>query len=165
MVSDGIYQYDKFYLRFQIPLNHLFFSSLISGDAPGPAFRGVKWVNSEVMDAGNKVRALAVGGIGYKGVSSTTARASYAFCSPDRTDGSEHDGDGITPIQSALGMKEFVPHSDTLTLEDVTHFCWDEVPLGDLVAPELTRNDRQQPDSQRLWYGDESVVQKWIGWF
>jgi hypothetical protein len=115
------------------------------------------------MDTSSKVRALAVGGIGYRGMSSATARASYNFCSPNETDGSEHDGDGITPIQSALGMKKFVPHSDTLTLEDVTHFCWDDVPLGNLVAPELTRKDRQQPYSQR-WYGDDSVVQKWIGW-
>ena len=120
-------------------------------------------MNSEVMDASSKVRALAVGGKGYKGKSSATARASYNFCSPNGTDGSEHDGDGITPIQSALGMKEFVPHSDTLTLDDVTHFCWDEVPLGNLVAPELTNKDRQ-PSDNRLWYADESVVQKWIGW-
>jgi len=116
------------------------------------------------MDASSKVRALAVGGIGYRGKTSATARASYSFCSPEKTDGSEHDGDGITPIQSALGMKKFVPHSDTLTLKDVTHFCWDEVPLGNIVAPELTSKDRQ-PRNDRLWYGDESVVQKWIDGF
>ena len=34
------------------------------GNAPGPAFKGVEWVNGEVMDSSSGVRALAVAGRG-----------------------------------------------------------------------------------------------------
>jgi hypothetical protein len=34
------------------------------GNAPGPAFKGVEWVNRERLDG---VRVLGVGGTGYKG--------------------------------------------------------------------------------------------------
>lgn len=106
------------------------------GNAPGPAFKGVEWVNSEVMDSGSGVRALAVGGTGYRGDScGDLTRGAYSFCCPVGSDGSQYDGDGVTPIQSALAMKQYVPHADTLVLEDVGHFCWSDVFGGDIVAP------------------------------
>ncbi len=106
------------------------------GNAPGPAFKGVEWVNRDIMDSSSGVRALAVGGTGYKGDSSgDLTRGAYSFCCPLGSDGTQYDGDGVTPIQSALAMKEYMPHADTLALEDVGHFCWSEVFGGDIVAP------------------------------
>lgn len=105
-------------------------------NAPGPAFKGVEWVNREIMDSSSGVRALAVGGTGYKGDSSgDLTRGAYSFCCPVGSDGTQYDGDGVTPIQSALAMKEYIPHADALVLEDVGHFCWSDVFGGDIVAP------------------------------
>ena len=41
----------------------------------------------------------------------------------------------VTPIQSALAMKEYMPHADTMAIDDVAHFCWSDVFGGDIVAP------------------------------
>lgn len=106
------------------------------GNAPGPAFKGVEWVNREIMATSSNVRTLAVGGTGYRGDSSgDLTRGAYSFCCPEGSDGTQYDGDGVTPIQSALAMKEYMPHADTLILEDVGHFCWSDVFGGDIVAP------------------------------
>ncbi|KAL7550732.1 hypothetical protein ACHAWF_013938 [Thalassiosira exigua] len=108
------------------------------GNAPGPAFKGVEWVNREILDAsgGDGVRALAVGGTGYKGDSSgQLTQNAYAFCCPRGSDGTTYDGDGVTPIESALAMKECMPHADTLVLDDVGHFCWSDVFGGEQLAP------------------------------
>ena len=40
----------------------------------------------------------------------------------------------MTPIQSALAVKEF-SGADTLELDDVAHFCWSDVFGGETVAP------------------------------
>ena len=32
-------------------------------------------------------------------------------------------------------MKEYMPHADTMTIDDVAHFCWSDVFGGDIVAP------------------------------
>jgi len=106
------------------------------GNAPGAAFKGVEWVNNEIMDSSSGVRALAVGGTGYKGDSSgQLTQGAYAFCCELGSDGSQYDGDGVTPIQSALAMKKYMPHADTLVLDDVGHFCWSDVFGGEAVAP------------------------------
>lgn len=60
---------------------------------------------------------------------------SYSFCSPSGSDGSSYDGDGVTPIKSALAIKEYTPNADTLMLDDVAHFCWSDVFGGEQVAP------------------------------
>ena len=106
------------------------------GNAPGAAFKGVEWVNSEVLDSSSGVRALAVAGAGYKGDSSgQLTQNAYSFCCPVGSDGSQYDGDGVTPIESALGMKEYIPHADTMVLDDVGHFPWSDVFGGETVAP------------------------------
>lgn len=129
------------------------------GNAPGPAFKGVEWVNNDVMDSG--VRALAVGGTGYKGDSSgQLTQNAYSFCCPDGSDGSQYDGDGVTPIESALAMAQYVTNSDTLVLDDVGHFCWSDVFGGATVAPELTRFHSEG----RPWYGDDDIIEKWSSW-
>lgn len=136
------------------------------GNAPGPAFKGVEWVNREIMESsgdvgGGGVRALAVGGTGYKGdASGTLTKNSYAFCCPRGSDGSQYDGDGVTPVESALAMKTYMPDADTLLLEDVGHFCWSDVFGGETLAPELTVAHREG----RPWYGDEDIIEKWAGW-
>lgn len=130
------------------------------GNAPGPAFKGVEWVNDEIMDSSSGVRALAVGGTGYKGDSSgSLTQGAYSFCMPG-SDGSEYDGDGVTPIESALAMKEYVPHADTMVLDDVGHFCWSDVFGGEAVAPDLTKYHREG----RPWYGDAAIIEKWAEW-
>lgn len=129
------------------------------GNAPGPAFKGVEWVNNDVIDAG--VRVLAVGGIGYKGdASGQLTQNAYSFCCPVGSDGSQYDGDGVTPIESALAMQKYVPNADTLVLDDVGHFCWSDVFGGETVAPELTQYHRDG----RPWYGDDDIIEKWAGW-
>ena len=101
------------------------------------------------------------GGTGYKGDSSgSLTQGAYSFCCPVGSDGTQYDGDGVTPIESALAMKEYVPHADTMVLDDVGHFCWSDVFGGETVAPELTKEHREG----RPWYGDEAVIEKWAGW-
>lgn len=130
-------------------------------NAPGPAFKGVEWVNSEVMGSSSGFRALAVGGTGYKGDSSGDfTRGAYSFCCPVGSDGSQYDGDGVTPIECALAMKQYVPNADTLILDDVGHFCWSDVFGGNIVAPDLTIYHQEG----RPWYGDNAIVEKWAGW-
>ena len=120
--------------------------------APSPAFKGVEWVNGEVMDSSSGVRALAVGGAGYKGDSSgELTRHSYAFCCPMRSDGSQYDGDGVTPTLSSLAMKKYAPHADTMILDNVGHFSWSD------IVPWSHQEGRP-------WYGDEEIVEKWAGW-
>lgn len=129
------------------------------GNAPGAAFKGVEWVNNDVIDAG--VRALAVGGTGYKGDSSgQLTQNAYSFCCPNGSDGSQYDGDGVTPIESALAMKEYVTNADTMVLDDVGHFCWSDVFGGETVAPELTKFHKEG----RPWYGDDDIIEKWASW-
>lgn len=131
------------------------------GNAPGPAFKGVEWVNREIIDSSIGVRALAVGGTGFKGDSSgDLTRGAYSFCCPLGSDGTQYDGDGVTPIQSALAMKAYMPFADSLVLQDVGHFCWSDVFGGDIVAPDLSKEHRDG----RPWYGDEAVIEKWAGW-
>lgn len=131
------------------------------GNAPGPAFKGVEWVNREIIDSSIGMRALAVGGTGFKGDSSgDLTRGAYSFCCPLGSDGTQYDGDGVTPIQSALAMKAYMPFADSLVLQDVGHFCWSDVFGGDIVAPDLSKEHRDG----RPWYGDEAVIEKWAGW-
>lgn len=136
------------------------------GNAPGPAFKGVEWVNrNTVLDdsssAAGEIRALAVGGTGYKGNSSgELTRGAYSFCCPYGSDGSQYDGDGVTPIDSALAMKQYMTHADTLVLDNVGHFCWSDVLGGSIVAPELTKCHLEG----RPWYGDDAIVAKWVNW-
>jgi hypothetical protein len=132
------------------------------GNAPGPAFKGVEWVNRNNTDmVDRRVRALAVGGIGYKGNSSgELTRGAYSFCCPYSSDGSQYDGDGVTPIDSALAMKQYMTHADTLVLDNVGHFCWSDVFGGSIVAPELTKYHLEG----RPWYGDDAIVAKWVNW-
>jgi hypothetical protein len=146
---------------------HEFVHSLITlgsphGNAPGPAFKGVEWVNrnnTDIVDSG--VRALAVGGTGYKGNSSgELTRGAYSFCCPYGSDGSQYDGDGVTPIDSALAMKQYMTQCDTLVLDNVGHFCWSDVFGGSIVAPELTKYHLEG----RPWYGDDAIVAKWVNW-
>ena len=80
----------------------------------------------------------------------------YSFCCPDGSDGSSYDGDGVTPVFSALGMEG----ADRMVLDGVGHFCWSDVFGGDLVAPELTRAHREG----RPWYGSNGAVEKWAPW-
>jgi hypothetical protein len=120
------------------------------GDAPGPAFEGVKWINSETVP----VRALSVAGTGFKGSDwGSLTQSSYAFCCPEGSDGTGYDGDGLTPTFSSLAM----PGSEQLLMEDVSHFCWSDVFGGSLFAPELTEHHK----SGRFWYGSEEIVDQW----
>ena len=130
------------------------------GNAPGPAFKGVEWVNSEILDD-DKFRALAVAGTGYLGDSSgSLTQGAYSFCCPNGSDGTSYDGDGVTPEFSALAMQKYVTNAETMILDDVGHFRWSEVFGGDIVAPELTKEHAEG----RPWYGDEAVIEKWAGW-
>jgi hypothetical protein len=123
-------------------------------EAPGPAFEGIRWCNREIVP---NVQSLAVGGTGFRANDwGALTKSSYAFCSYDGTDGSEYDGDGVTPIESALGMAG----ADTIAVPNCTHFCWSDVAGSQLVAPELTQDHAHG----RHWYGDPDILDQWITW-
>ena len=118
--------------------------------ADGPAFEGVSWINEELVP----VRALSVAGSGFQGTEwGSLTQGSYEFCCPEGTDGSDYDGDGLTPLFSSLGMEG----AEQMVLEGVGHFCWSDVFGGKLVAPELT-------EANRPWYGSEEIVDQWASW-
>lgn len=125
------------------------------GNAPGPAFKGVEWCNREAQYDG--VRGLAVGGTGYVGATSgDLTQSAYSFCCPNGSDGSQYDGDGLTPIDSALAWDG----AEKLVLDDVTHFPWSDVFGGDQFAPDLAKLHR----AGSPWYGNDQVLDKWAGW-
>jgi len=125
------------------------------GDAPGPAFEGVKWVNQEGVP--ESVKALAVAGSGFLGDrSGKLTQNAYSFCCPRGTDGSGYDGDGITPIESALAVEG----AEELVLEgDVTHFPWSDVFGGDIFAPDLAKRHREEGAA---WYGSDMALNQWV---
>lgn len=105
-------------------------------ESNGPAFRGVAWVNREPPPA--SVRCLAVAATGSPGSSSgQLTKNAYKFCI-EGSDGSDLDGDGLTPTSSALAF----PGADQLILEGATHFPWGDVFGCDIFAPELTQEYR-----------------------
>lgn len=127
------------------------------GNAPGPAFKGVEWVNRESVPSG--VRALAVSGSGFRGDSSgQLTQNAYSFCCNKGSDGTDYDGDGITPIFSALAMEG----AEELVLEGrVTHFPWSDVFGGPTFAPDLAKVHK---DEQVAWYGSGEAIDQWAGW-
>jgi hypothetical protein len=140
-------------------------------NAPGPAFEGIVWINNINSSGkqGNKtetdqashlgpvpspVRSLAVAGTGYAGGEwGALTQSSYSFCCPEGTDGRNYDGDGVTPVFSALAFEGAEP----LLLDGVSHFAWSDVFGGSFVAPELTKDHK----SGRPWYGSPEIVHTW----
>jgi len=125
------------------------------GNAPGPAFKGIEWCNREPLP----IRGLAVAGVGSPGDSSgKLTQNAYAFCDPDGTgDGSEYDGDGLTPVFSSLFMEG--DDVEKITLDGVTHYPWSDAGIwGDLFAPELAEEHRKG----KPWYGDDDIVDQWV---
>ena len=118
-----------------------------------PAFEGIAWVDDEpILTSMNQ---LAVGGTGFKGDEwGSLTKGSYAFCCANGSDGTQYDGDGVTPVQSALAWKG----AQHLVVQNVTHFCWSEVWGSRLVAPELTEDHAH---GGHPWYGDDSVLDQW----
>lgn len=127
------------------------------GNAPGPAFKGVEWVNRESIPP--NVRALAVSGSGYKGCSSgQLTQSAYSFCCDKGTDGTGYDGDGVTPVFSALAMEG----AETMVLDGrVTHFPWSDVFGGDIFAPDLAKMHKEEG---LPWYGSDTALDQWAGW-
>lgn len=127
------------------------------GNAPGAAFEGVEWVNRESVP--ENVQALAVAGSGFPGDSSgqLTANA-YSFCCPEGSNGLTYDGDGLTPIFSALAMEG----AESMVLDGtVTHFPWSDVWGGDMFAPDLAKRHREEGIP---WYGSEEALDQWTPW-
>jgi len=123
-------------------------------NAPGPAFESVKWCNLEPLP----IRGLAVGSTGTPGDSSgTLTKNGYAFCSGIE-DGSALDGDGLTTIESAMALDG--KHVEKKVLDGVTHYPWSDAGIwGDLLAPDLAKEHK----AGKPWYGDEKVVDQWVG--
>ncbi len=129
------------------------------GNAPGAAFRGVEWINQEMIP--ETVRALAVAGKGFKGDSSGQfTKNAYAFCCNQGSDGSIYDGDGVTPLESSLAVEGKL--CEKLVLQGtVTHFPWSDVFGGDFFAPDLAKLHR---DERVPWYGSEEALDQWSDW-
>mmetsp|Transcript_13490 Transcript_13490/g.18090 ORF Transcript_13490/g.18090 Transcript_13490/m.18090 type:complete len:338 (+) Transcript_13490:118-1131(+) len=108
-------------------------------EAPAnPAFRDVQWCNRESLP----IRGIAVAGVGsWSHLSGLWTKHSYAFCGAqqDEEENNLIDGDGMTPVHSALAMKG--KHVQRVTLNDVTHYPW-----------------------KKRWYGDDDVVDSWAGY-
>ena len=129
------------------------------GNAPGPAFRSVDWINQE--DVPQNVRALAVAGKGFKGDSSGQfTQNAYAFCCNKGSDGSMYDGDGVTPVESSLAMEGAT--CEKLILDGkITHFPWSDVFGGDLFAPDLAKLHKEE---RTPWYGSDESIDQWVDW-
>lgn len=127
----------------------------------GVPFVSVEWANRD-PPVPEGVRCLAVGGTGTLGGSNSFSAGAYAFCTPDGADGELLDGDGLTTVESAVGIADG-PGVDRQTVEGVTHYCWSSAPFADQLVPELTKAFRDgQP-----WYGSESVLDangSWCEW-
>uniref|UniRef100_A0A7S2IJ96 GPI inositol-deacylase n=1 Tax=Helicotheca tamesis TaxID=374047 RepID=A0A7S2IJ96_9STRA len=121
-------------------------------EAAGPAFNGIKWCNRERLP----IRGVAVGGVGSPGDSSgDLTRHSYAFCGADET---EFDGDGVTPVSSALALEG--DDIERIKLHGVTHYPWSNAGLlGDLFMPDLSKEHKRG----KRWYGDDEIVDYWAG--
>jgi pimeloyl-ACP methyl ester carboxylesterase len=125
--------------------------------APGPAFAGIAWCDIAEEEADDDdpmttLRRLAVAGSGFAATEwGTLTQNSYAFCGYPDVD---TDGDGITPIASAVAWKG----AEHMVIANVTHFPWSETTGANLVAPELTKDHKM---GNRTWYGSLSVVQQW----
>jgi hypothetical protein len=122
--------------------------------APSVPFESIEWCNRGPIPP---CRQLAVGGRGFLGSEwGMFTRGSYQFCCPNLSDGSCYDGDGVTPIDSAIDLEG----AEQMTLDGVTHLCWTDVGGSNWVAPELTQAYRQG----RPWYGSDSVIDQWAKW-
>ena len=117
------------------------------------AFESVNWIYEEDVP----VRSLAVAGKGFVGeeAGQFTVNA-YAFCGePNPT---KVDGDGVTPVNSALDMKG----STHLLLDGtVTHFPWSDIWGGSFFAPDLAKQHEEQ---RTPWYGTNHIVTQWASW-
>lgn len=129
------------------------------GNAPGAAFRSVDWVNQE--DIPSTTRALAVAGKGFKGDSSGQfTQNAYAFCCNKGSDGTIYDGDGVTPVESALAMEG--ERCEKMVLDGtVTHFPWSDVFGGNFFAPDLAKIHKEE---RTAWYGSSETVDQWVDW-
>ena len=121
----------------------------------GVPFYGVEWINREPFPS-DLVRGLAIGGSGTRGDSNSVSSGAYAFCCEDGRSGDDLDGDGLTTLESAIGL----PGVETMIFDGVTHYPWSKAPFADKLVPELeAAYSGGQP-----WYGTESIVGKWLPW-
>lgn len=127
----------------------------------GVPFVSVEWANRD-PPVPQGVRCLAVGSKGILGSSSSFSAGAYAFCVSAEADGAKLDGDGVTTIDSAIGIADG-KYVERQILEGVTHYCWTSAPFADQLVPELTKAFREgQP-----WYGSDSVLDadgSWVSW-
>ncbi|GFH49909.1 hypothetical protein CTEN210_06385 [Chaetoceros tenuissimus] len=130
-----------------------------NANAPGAAFKSIEWINREEIP--DNVRALAVAGKGFQGDKcGTFTKNAYSFCCSEGSDGSQYDGDGVTPVFSALAMEG--KNCDKLVLEgDILHFSFADTFGGDLFTGDLARMQRERDLS---WYASDEAMDQWVGW-
>ena len=80
----------------------------------------------------------------------------YSFCTPDGRSGDGLDGDGLTTLDSAIGLDGV----ETRVLDGVTHYPWTAAPFADQLIPELAAAYREGTP----WYGSEAVLDQWLPW-
>ena len=80
-----------------------------------------------------------------------------SFCCNDGTDGTEYDGDGVTPVHSSL----YLEGAEKMIIEDCSHFAWTDVFGGSIVAPDLTEKYREKGG---YWYGSDGKIDGWASW-
>ena len=120
----------------------------------GVPFYSVEWINREPLPT--DVRVLAVGGSGTGGTDNSVSGGAYSFCTPEGSGGDALDGDGLTTVDSAVGL----PGAQTRILEGVTHYPWTKAPLADQLVPELAAEFR----NGKPWYGSDEVLPDWLPW-
>ena len=121
----------------------------------GVPFYSVEWINREPFPA-ERVDGLAVGGRGTRGDSNSVSSGAYSFCTPDGRSGDGLDGDGLTTLDSAIGLDGV----ETRVLDGVTHYPWTAAPFADQLIPELAAAYREGTP----WYGSEAVLDQWLPW-
>ena len=117
-------------------------------------FYSVEWINREPLPP--SVRCLAVGARGTKGTDNSVSSGAYSFCTQEGRGGESLDGDGLTTIESAVGLEG----AETLILDGVTHYPWTAAPFADQLVPELASEYR----AGKPWYGSRESVRDWLPW-
>ena len=143
-----------------------FVHSLVTLGTPHRVGQGVPFISVAWANSGPPVppgvRCLAVGGSGTPGTFCSLTSGAYSFCTPEGSGGELLDGDGITTIESALGIAdgEGVQRQQ---VPGITHYCFSAAPFADQLAPELTAEYR----AGKPWYGSEEVLDaegSWSKW-
>ena len=114
-----------------------------------------QWVWCQGAARGRSV--LAVGGKGTLGSANGVSGGAYSFCTREGRGGEALDGDGMTTLDSAIGL----PGARTLVVDGVTHYPWTAAPFESesfwMTVPSTRRDLLMCPPSCTFGWGGRLV--------